>query len=111
MGAEEGLDVLTRMDACSPEQLLSLFPFTSAYAVEIRDGRYFTLCLTEKWQLWSATILAVLLAILTHLSLFYLFSALERRYPLILWVYLILKFLQVPLYSFLVAYICLTIFV
>lgn len=31
MGAEEGLDLLTRMAACSPEQLLSLFPFTLGY--------------------------------------------------------------------------------
>lgn len=97
MGAEEGLDLLTRMAACSPEQLLSLFPFTSGYdvpglgwcsrgdyAVEIQDGRWFTLCLIEKWQLWSATMLAVLLTILPLLSLFSLFSALEQRYPLIL---------------------------
>lgn len=33
VGAEGGLDLLTRMAACSPEQLLSPFPFTSGYDV------------------------------------------------------------------------------
>lgn len=35
MGAEEGLYLLTRTVACSPEQLLSLFPFTSGYDVPV----------------------------------------------------------------------------
>lgn len=52
--------------------------------MEMQNGRCFTLCLIEKLQLWSATMLAVLLAVLPLLSLFSLFSALEGRYPLIL---------------------------
>ena len=66
VGAEGGLDVLTRMAAHSPEQLLSRFLLLLATmflplgwcsggdcTVEIRDGRCFPLCLIEEWQQWS----------------------------------------------------------
>lgn len=64
VGAEGGMDLLTRTAVSSPEQLLSPSPFTSSYdapaawlvfrgdcAVKIQDGRCFPLCLIEERQL------------------------------------------------------------
>lgn len=117
MGAEGGQDLLTGVAAGSPEQLLSLFPFTSGYDIPaawlvFRRG----LCPGNPgWQMFcfvsdrrAAAVVWPCWQFYWLLYHFYPCSPCSKPWrgglPLSFWVHSIPKFLQILLHSLLIAY-------